>query len=532
MLRILLKKQFAEIFKTYFYNPKKNRMRSKAGIAGWFLFFFVIIFGMFGGLFAFLSASMCGTLVTAGLGWFYFLLLGLIATMLGVFGSVFNTYASLYLAKDNDQLLCLPIPVKTIMTARLMNVYLMGALYTTAAFLPALIVYWIAAGTSVSKVVCGLLLLLILTVIVLFLSCLLGWLVAKISLRLKNRSFTTVLVALLFFGVYYLFFFKLQDILNNILQNAMVYGDAVKGAAYVLYLLGRIGEGAVVPAVIFTIVSIGLLALLFALMTRSFLSIATASGKTGKVRYVEKQAKEKPVFGAVLGKEFARFTSSPNYMLNCGLGLLFIPVIGVLVLWKGEVAVDVLNSVFSGMPGTAAVLFCTALLTLTSMTDIAAPSLSLEGKSLWIPQSLPVTPATVLRAKVSVQVILTSVPMLFAAVCAAIVVKESPAVRLLVLAVPMLYTVFSALYGMFIGVKMPLLNWTDETAPIKQGGAVTLVLFSSWGFCAVFAALYMLFAYRIGPVLYLSIWAAVFAVGALLLLRWLNTKGSRIFAAL
>ena len=35
MLRILVKKQLAEVFKSYFYDAKKNRMRSKLAIAGW-----------------------------------------------------------------------------------------------------------------------------------------------------------------------------------------------------------------------------------------------------------------------------------------------------------------------------------------------------------------------------------------------------------------------------------------------------------------------------------------------------------------
>ena len=41
---------------------------------------------------------------------------------------------------------------------------------------------------------------------------------------------------------------------------------------------------------------------------------------------------------------------------------------------------------------------------------MAAPSVSLEGKSLWLLQSLPVTPWQVLRAKLSVQLLLTSAP--------------------------------------------------------------------------------------------------------------------------
>ena len=58
MLRVLLKKQLAEVFKQYFFNAKKNKMRSKGAIAAWFFFFVVIMVGVLGGMFTFLSISL------------------------------------------------------------------------------------------------------------------------------------------------------------------------------------------------------------------------------------------------------------------------------------------------------------------------------------------------------------------------------------------------------------------------------------------------------------------------------------------
>ena len=44
---------------------------------------------------------------------------------------------------------------------------------------------------------------------------------------------------------------------------------------------------------------------------------------------------------------------------------------------------------------------------------MAAPSVSLEGKNLWLLQSLPVKPWQALRAKLTVQLLLTGIPALF-----------------------------------------------------------------------------------------------------------------------
>ena len=107
MLKLLLKKQLTEIFRNYFYDPKKNKARSKGAVILYFVLFGVLMVGVLGGLFTFLSLALCTALYNVGMPWLYFLLIGLLASFLGIFGSVFNTYAGLYLPKDNDLLLSL-----------------------------------------------------------------------------------------------------------------------------------------------------------------------------------------------------------------------------------------------------------------------------------------------------------------------------------------------------------------------------------------------------------------------------------------
>ncbi len=532
MLRILVKKQLAEVFKSYFYDAKKNRMRSKPAIAGWIVFFILIMVGLLGGAFTALSRTLCGGLTQVGMGWMYFLLMGGIAIILGAFGSVFNTYAGLYLSKDNDLLLSLPIPVRTIITARLANVWLMGTLYVTVVLLPAFIVYWIISGITAGKVVCGIILYLVVTFIVLLLSCLLGWVVAKISLRLKNRGFITVLVSLLFIGGYYFFYFKANILIRDIILNAEAYGEKLKGAVYGLYLFGRIGEGDFAAAAIYAAATAALCVIAWRILSQSFLNIATSTGKTEHVRYVEKTVRKKTVFGALLGKEFGRFTSSANYMLNCGLGVLLVPAAGVLLLIKGRGICEAVGEVFSGKTDCAAVLVCAALCMLASMNDMAVPSVSLEGRSLWILQSLPVEPGKILHAKMAVQLILSGIPMLLAAVCSILIVPASAAVKVMVFVMPLVYVLFSAVCGVFVGLRMPLLNWTNEIAPIKQSGAVAIILYGSWVVIIAMAGLYLLIGYKIGAVPYLAVWSILLALVSFVLLKWLDTGGVEMFSSL
>ncbi|WP_407384946.1 hypothetical protein [Ruminococcus sp.] len=532
MLKVLLKKQIAEVFRSYFYNRKTNKARSKANSIVLFVLFAFLMIVVLGGTFTAIALGVCFGLTAAGMGWLYFVLMSGIAIVLGAFGSVFNTYSGLYLPKDNDLLLSMPIPVRTIIISRLLNVYLLGAMYSGVVMLPTLIVYWIIAGATVANVICGIILFLIVTVIVLILSCLLGRVVAKVSLKLKNKSFIVVVIALAGIGLYYFLYFKAQMWIKDLVSNAAVYGKSVKDSAYGLYLFGKIGEGDLIATAIFTAATALLLALTLFIQSRGFIKIATTTASIGKVQYHEKKAKEKSVFGALLAKEFARFTSSPNYMLNNGLGILLLPVLGIFLLIKGADILSDVGTAFGGRTDFAALILCTVLMLLSTMNDMAAPSVSLEGKNIWIPQSLPVDPKTVLKAKTAMQVILTAIPILFAVVCAEIVWQATVAEKLLLCLLPLVFTVFSALFGSFIGIRHPIMEWTTEIIPLKQSGAVTIALFGGWGFVALFAVPYFLIGQLIGLAPYLIVWTVIYISASMLLYRWLNTKGAEAFSRL
>jgi len=244
MLKLLVKKQLTEIFRAYIYDAKKNRARSKAATVGYIIFFVLLMVGVIGGMFTVLSLTMCRSMAEAGMSWFYFAIMGLMAILLGAFGSVFTTYSSLYLPKDNDQMLSLPIPVDTLIAARLLGVYLMGLMYSGVVVLPAIIVYWATVSAAPLHLLAGVLFLLLISLFVMAISCLLGWVVAKVSLKLKNKSFVTVVLSLVFFGLYYYFFsFKANSLLTELLQNIALYGGKVRSSAYPVYLFGQAGAG-------------------------------------------------------------------------------------------------------------------------------------------------------------------------------------------------------------------------------------------------------------------------------------------------
>ena len=68
-----------------------------------------------------------------------------------------------------------------------------------------------------------------------------------------------------------------------------------------------------------------------------------------------------------------------------------------------------------------------------------------------------------------------------------------------------------------LNLKRPNLSWTNETVPIKQSMPVTVALLGGWGFSILLAGVYLLLTPPFGAAVYLLCFAAITAVGCLIL---------------
>ena len=90
-----------------------------------------------------------------------------------------------------------------------------------------------------------------------------------------------------------------------------------------------------------------------------------------------------------------------------------------------------------------------------------------------------------------------------------------------------------ALLGLFLGVKMPNLHWTNELMPVKQGAPVMLTLFGGMGYTiALFAGFMLLPGWMLGFSGYVSLFVGLNLVLCVCVSLWLQKKGTARFAAL
>lgn len=535
MLKALFRKQFMELFRGYFVSRRNGKARSKGQTIGFFVLFAVLL-TYFGAMCFGLAFALGSALIPIGMDWLYFSLMGILAILLGVLGSVFNTYTGLYRAKDNDRLISMPIPPRWIVIVRLSGVFGLSLLYSAVIWIPALLYYWLFASPGGLSVLFGILLWPLIAAFVTVLTCALGWVVALVSSKISSKSLVTVVLSVVLLGAYYFFCFRMRDFFTAMVENSDAVGGFMRVWLNFLYQLGQAAAGNVPGILIFAGVTLLLSFLCLWLMARTFISLATQSAAApGNKTRKAKSFKSHGVRGALIRREFKRFGASAAYMLNCGLGLLFLIAVAVLALIRRDTLQAGLAGAAAQMPWLTPMLpllAATVCCGIAGINVVSTPSVSLEGKTLWILQSLPVRPADVLKAKLWLHVLVSGIaaPLTVGVLCFCL--QTDAAGAALAMAYTAVYVWLTGLIGLMLGLKRPNLHWTVETQPIKQDLNVLLALLL--GFAIVLPApLLSLWLTRWLDIrLLLALFTAALAGVAFGLTRWLTRAGARRFAAL
>ena len=391
MFKALIKKQFLQMLSAFsFENKKKANSKRSLWLALGVGALMLYAVGMETWLFWDLSKSMCEPLVMAGLSWLYFALLTTMGFSISCMLVIFMVKAQVYDAKDNELLFSMPIPSWMILVSRMVGQYLLTLLLITITCVPAMVCYFTVVSVTAAAVIGCLSVLLVLPLGVLALGGLLGWLLTLITARLSAKNLVTVIGLLAFMVLYAFGYSKLQDALNYVLTHGQQVGETVKGALYPFWQLGLAATGNGAAMAVFTGIFLGAFALVYLLISATFMPLATMKRGDLRAKYKEKTAKVRSQFFALFIKESKRFFGNAMIFFNCGLGGVIALVFVGYMLIDGNMRASI--NAWSGDKQVIAAIITLVACFIATTNVITASSVSLEGESLWVLRSMPVSP--------------------------------------------------------------------------------------------------------------------------------------------
>ncbi len=533
MLKALVKARAAAMFSSAFRGTVGKKKRGPLIKALAVLLAIYVI-----GQFLVMSGMMFNAIFTplhqAGLDWLYFALTGIMAFGLIFVGSVLMTQSQLFEAKDNELLLAMPIPPGLILMSRLLMLLGINYIFEILVVVPAGVVYALYAPVSAVGVIYYAIAFLFLPLMAMALSSFFGWLLALVSARMRSKTLIVTSLSIGFLLLYFYVFSSLSRYLGYLVENGAAIGEAVRRALFPAYHLGKaIAQEDPVSLLVFILLCAVPFLLACIILSANFTRIATAKAGASRAVYKSKPLKASGVMTALVRKELKHFFSSPMYILNASMGVIFTCILPLALLFNRDLLTTLFAEEFPGIAGLTGPFALLVICAITATNIISAPSVSLEGKSLWIAQAIPVKGSDILLSKALTHMALCLPSVIFAAAVLNFILDLNPMMRALFFAVPMALTVFEALFGVAVNLRFPKFDWISEMAAVKQGVSTLVAMFGAFAVVALLALLYGKVLSGIMTMeLFLALCVLLLASASAGLYLFLKTKGGRMFAAL
>lgn len=528
MLKTLIKKEFLGFFGKML--TVRSKKRTSNGSIVLFIVLFLYLFIVLGFSFGGLCHSLLTTLIEKDAVWFYGAFTAALATLFALLGSVFSSMTQLYDSKDNDLLLSLPIPPSYILIARMLPLLVFNLIFTSIAFIPAIVVYIMLVGISPLSLLFQIFILLLVSALSLAISCLIGRLLAVFLAKVKRKALVSIIFSAVFFAVYAYFMINLDGAIEKLMENVISLTVFFKKYLPTLYWTGFGFSGNVlwffVTLLINAAVSVGI----YFIISKTYIKTITGSKGSVQRKYKTKKLKEKSVFLSLLYKEWKRFSGSAVYLINCSVGVILVLIATVIAAIK---AVDLRSALTATeiSPLIPAIL-TGGLLAMLSTDCVSAPSISLEGKSLWILQSLPIKPYDVLLAKLTLHTLVSAPLGVICLITLGIILKIDFLSILFGSILIVSFVFFMGCFGLKRNLKNPDFNWTNEAQPVKQSVNILVTMLLGAALSTVIIGIGVALSSVLPGFLVLLILTCITVLFDLLYNRWFKNQGAKIFKSL
>ncbi len=521
MIKTLLKVRLRATLASLVGKRKDGKQTVSAGRVVLLTILYGYLALIFGAMFSFLAIGLGITAIGTQYEWIYFAVFMLISFSLIFIFSIFETKAILFECKDNELLLSMPISPRAIVISRVFTVLLYNYAEQAFVMVPCIAVYAVLGGSALG-IIGSILIALTLPLFATALASGVGYLVALIAKRMKKNTIATTLVSLLFLGVYFYFCFGLGFSSGEELPDASV----IAGSLYPLEFVGSAAMLHPLWTPLFVVLFAGVAYLVYRIIAANYVAIVTDNKGAKRTKYVAKRLVKTSAFVSLSKKELLRYFTSSTYILNSSLGLVFMLGIAVVMLFQGDTLSSLVAVIGADLPmldikGGLCTLLIAAITFMSSMTYISAPALSLEGKSLWIIKSMPLSARTVLLSKTVPHMVITTPPTLIASILLAIALKAAPVYWIFFILTPLVVNLACALFGMVMNTACPKFEYENEAQPIKSSLSVTVVMFGMMLYSLILTGASLLFSILVHPIfgaVMALVLSAVFAAALYLIL--------------
>ena len=455
----------------------------------------------------------------------YLAFVGIVASVISFFLTLNKVNGMVYNSKDNDLLLSSPIKYSNIIISRMLTIYIMNLLIVCLIMIPGGIIYGVYSAATIWFYLLFILLVTIIPLVPIGLALIIGTIITWISSHFRYKNIVTILIttALIVAIVYGIFTMYNEKITNISLLSIRIVNVFFNIYPLITFYYEGLRIFDSISIFLFVASSIGIfIAITFLIGVKYKNIIGVVNKQNVSLDYKIGDLRQSSIDFALFKKEFRRFFSSPFYVVNTLIPMVFLVFSSILF---NIYDVDALNFIINIELLIPVIISFFVVLCCSTVSSI-----SLEGKSLWVLKSLPIKPTNILFIKVIVNLSIT-VPVIILS-CILLMKSNSYGIvyNLLIFTTPLLFSVYTSLIGLIINLKFPTLDWKNEESAIKQGPSSTILLIVGIG--SIIFSLFIMIIFIKYSLTILVLLNLIILIVICFSFRYIKKNGERIFMRL
>ena len=503
LLRLQLLSRFADL------KPKnlKSALREKRGRTVGVAIAFIFLFIYLGVILYIIETKALDFLMSANMADVLLVMAVVLSTAGTLVMAFFFIMSSLYLGRDAVFLASMPIGTRTLLSAKLAQVWISETLIDAVIILPACILYGTRTGQSTGFYFRMGTVWLLAAVLPICAAAILSAFLIRISVLWKRRELFMTVGGFALFIAYMILMMNVGSITGDsaaggemIRQFFLDNSVRISGMTQMFPPAGwavRGMEGDWGQLALYAAASIAAAALVIAVLGVFYRKLALLQSETpqasGKKGIRKGSIREGSAFLANVRREALLILRVPSYAINI-LPIVFMPVMMIVVLGMsfsrnagdGSLA-DLLGQL--NRPEIVMCAIAAFIAYMSGMNPALSTAVTREGRGHDFIKALPVSPKTMIHAKFAVGYSLELFGVLAASVAMAFLLKGFYTEILMAFALCAVFCFGCACLALSRDVKKPKLDWVTEQEAVKQNFGVMISMLISWGILIALAGL-------------------------------------------
>ena len=496
LLRLQLLSRFADLKPRNFRNALKEKKGRTIGMA--ILIVFLVIY--LGAMLFIVENKILDILMKMGTPDMLISMVVTLATVGTLIMSFFFVLSSLYLGRDAAYLAALPLKSRTILSAKLTQVWISETCIDALLLLPACILYGVKVGVDAGFWLRLIPVWLLIALLPICIIAFVGSLIIRVSALWKHREMVMTVGGIALMVGYMILMMNLGGATGDsvesgeMLQRFMMDNTArIEGmtsmfppAAWAAKgLLGKdYGQFALWIAVSLAapVITVWLLGYVY----RKLSLLQTETPEGGKRKLTGRESfSAGSQFSACCKREIMSILRTPSYATNI-LPISFMPLLMVIMMFvignRAGGSGETLNTVMEKLnPALIMSILAAVLAYMAGMNPALSTAVTREGKGHGFLTALPIPAKTIIGAKFAVGFSLALIGVLAASVAVIIIFPKFAVQAILAFILCVLFSYVNSVLALNRDIRKPRLDWVTEQEAVKQNFGVLISMLISWG---------------------------------------------------